>query len=141
LIHKQNHSTVNAKLNSQHQKSFSWPKGAKMSNSTASKKTTSLPSPNARPRRSDAVVSRRIADETILVPIKSTAGELDDIFTLNEVASRVWELADGARTINAIAAVIASEYDVAADNALIDTRELIGMFKQAEVVSFVTGTT
>lgn len=110
-----------------------------MSNSTTSKKTTNLPSPNARPRRSDAVVSRRIAGETILVPIKSTAGELDDIFTLNEVASRVWELADGARTINAIAAVIASEYDVAPDTALIDTRELVGMFKQAEVVSFVTG--
>ena len=95
-----------------------------------------LPGQDARPVQTDAVVSREIAGETILVPIKSTAGELDDIFTLNEIATRVWNLIDGTRTVAAIAEVIASEYDVNPNQALADTRELIALFNNAEVVMF-----
>ena len=88
-----------------------------------------------RPLRSETVVSRDIAGETILVPIKSTASDLDDIFTLTEVASRTWELIDGTRTIAQIAEIIASEYDVEPTSALEDTRELITRFSEARVLA------
>lgn len=95
-----------------------------------------LPAPGARPERAGDFVSRTIADETILVPIKSTFGELDDIFTLNEVAASTWELIDGKRTVAEIATAIASEFDVATEQALADTRELIAMFGSADLATF-----
>lgn len=95
-----------------------------------------LPDAEAMPARAEGIVSRQIAGETILVPTKSTAQELDDIFTLNEVASSVWELIDGRRTVSDISAAIAREYEVSTDQALIDTRELITMFRQADVIDF-----
>lgn len=94
-----------------------------------------FPAPGARPFRSGEIVSRQIAGETIIVPIKSSPGELNDIFTLNELASSVWDLIDGDRSISDISMVIASEYDVAPDQALEDTRELIAQFTEATVIS------
>ena len=38
------------------------------------------------------MVSRKIADEVILVPIRQNVGDLESIYTLNEVATRIWEL-------------------------------------------------
>jgi hypothetical protein len=95
----------------------------------------SLPAPDDRPQRSDAIVSRRIGDETILVPVKSTKSALDEIFTLNEVASRTWDLIDGRHTIAEIAAAIASEFEVSPPTALDDTVELIAQFALAEAIT------
>lgn len=95
----------------------------------------SLPGEDSRPAQSELVVSREVAGETILVPIKSSTKELDDIFTLNEVASRIWDLIDGERTAAGIATIIASEYDVAPEDALTDTRELIARFAGAGVIT------
>jgi len=40
-------------------------------------------------------VTRCIADETIIVPIRDTVGDLDSIYTLNEVGTTIWQLIDG----------------------------------------------
>ena len=37
------------------------------------------------------IVSRKIAGEVILVPIRKNVGDLESIYTLNEVAARIWE--------------------------------------------------
>lgn len=94
--------------------------------------------PESRPVRSDNIVSRQIGGETILVPVKTTKSELSDIFTLNEVATRTWELIDGQKNIKDIAAAIAAEYNVGQDAALRDTLELIGKLSEASAV-FVPG--
>lgn len=93
------------------------------------------PQPGARPRRSGQVVARQIGEETILIPVRSTKSELDDIFTLNEVAARTWNLIDGSNTIAGIAAIIASEYEVQPETALRDTIELIDLLDQADVLA------
>ena len=48
-------------------------------------------------KKSDSIVSRRIADEFILVSIRQNVGDLESIYTLNETAARIWELIDGKR--------------------------------------------
>ena len=50
--------------------------------------------------RSEAVVSRVIAGETLIVPIRKGVGDLASIYSLNEVASAIW---------HAVAAPISSE--------------------------------
>ena len=52
-------------------------------------------------------VTRRIADETIIVPVVGGVGDLDAIFTLNEVGSVIWQLVDTPTTVHAIVEEIA----------------------------------
>jgi len=41
--------------------------------------------------RSDSVVSRVIAGETLIVPVRGGVGDLASIYSLNEVASSIWD--------------------------------------------------
>jgi hypothetical protein len=43
-------------------------------------------------KKSDSMVSRKIGDESILVPIRQNAGDLDSIYTLNDTAAYIWGL-------------------------------------------------
>jgi hypothetical protein len=49
-----------------------------------------------------SIVHRNIAGETILVPIRSHVADLESIYTLDEVAARIWELIDGQRKVGEI---------------------------------------
>lgn len=40
--------------------------------------------------RSDSVVSRVIAGETLIVPVRRGVGDLASIYSLNQVASSIW---------------------------------------------------
>ena len=41
--------------------------------------------------RSDSVVSRVIAGETLIVPVREGVGDLASIYSLNEVGSEIWQ--------------------------------------------------
>jgi hypothetical protein len=71
------------------------------------------------------VVTRRIAGETILVPIAGAVSDLDAVYTLNDVASFIWERIDGRQSAHAIAAAVSVEYDVPLDEAARDVDELL----------------
>ena len=68
-------------------------------------------------RKSESIVSRKIDDEFILVPIRQDVGELSSIYTLNEVAGRIWELIDGKCSVEDIAKKIIEEYEVESQEA------------------------
>ncbi len=76
-------------------------------------------------KRSDDIVSRKIADEVILVPIRNNVGDLESIYTLNEVGARTWELIDGQRTSAQVKDVIVSEFEVDDSQAKIDVEDFI----------------
>ena len=62
--------------------------------------------------KDDNLMARNIAGETLIVPIRNSIGDLNSIYTLNEVGARVWQLIDGQRSVNQIAAAISTEYTV-----------------------------
>ena len=62
--------------------------------------------------RDEAIVARRIGDEFILVPIRQQAGDLNSIYTLNEVGACVWELLDGQTPLREIRDAIVQEFEV-----------------------------
>ncbi|MFH1093586.1 MAG: PqqD family protein [Candidatus Omnitrophota bacterium] len=74
-------------------------------------------------QKSEDIVSRKIADEVILVPIKSNVGDLDNIYTLNNVGARIWELIDGKRRLVDIKNVLAEEFEVDESQARKDLEE------------------
>ncbi len=61
------------------------------------------PSENQRYRHTDAFVARAIAGETVLVPIRRQIGDLESIYTLNDVATFIWERLAQPATVAEIA--------------------------------------
>ena len=61
--------------------------------------------------RSDSVVSRVIAGETLIVPIRKGRGDLASIYSLNEVASSVWQAISLRRSESEIVGLIAEQFD------------------------------
>ncbi len=75
--------------------------------------------------KSESVVYRKISGESILVPICRRVEDVDCIYTLNEVASRIWELVDSTRNLNDIGNFIVEEFDVSRQTVEADLSELI----------------
>jgi hypothetical protein len=76
-------------------------------------------------QRDPDVVSRQIAGETILVPIRRNAADLESIYLLNETAASAWALMDGQRTLAEIRDAMVAQYDVSREEAGLDLAELV----------------
>jgi hypothetical protein len=76
-------------------------------------------------KKSDSVVSRKIANEFILIPIRQNVADLESIYTLNEVGGRIWELMDGKMTMREIKEKIVEEFEVTAQEAEKDIAEYL----------------
>ena len=83
-------------------------------------------------QKSPDIVSRKIADEYILVPIRHNVGDLESIYTLNEVAARIWELIDGKRNMGEIRDMIVEEFEVSPEEAEKDLSELLQKLEKIE---------
>jgi hypothetical protein len=84
-----------------------------------------------------AFVTRRIAGETLLVPVAGRVGDLDSIYTLNEVASRIWELLGDPISIDGIVAVIQQEYQVDRLELAADVGELVRALESSGLIQQV----
>ncbi len=71
-------------------------------------------------KRNPKVVSRRIADECVLVPISSNTGDVDSIYSLSEVAADIWDMLAPGTTLNTILEELLISYDVSEEEALED---------------------
>jgi hypothetical protein len=76
-------------------------------------------------KKSAPFVSRRIADEFVLVPIRQNVADLESIYTLNEVAARIWELIDGKMKVKDIKDKIVEEFEVTPEEAEKDISEYL----------------
>ena len=61
--------------------------------------------------RSDSVVSRVIAGETLIVPVRKGLGDLASIYSLNEVGSMIWEALQHRRDQDEIVELIKQEFE------------------------------
>ena len=77
------------------------------------------------PRHSENIVFRKIENETILVPIRNNIGDLSNIYVLNDMAARIWELIDGKRSTKGISDSVCSEYEVSPEEAQKDIDGLL----------------
>ena len=71
------------------------------------------------------IVGRLIGGEMILVPIRKNVGDMENIYTLNETAARIWELVDGQRSLNEIYQQIVGEFEIDETQAESDLLDLV----------------
>ena len=70
--------------------------------------------------RSKQVAARMLGDEMVIMSAKDST-----LFTLNPVATVIWNAADGSRTLEQISAQICEEFEVSPEMALKDARVLV----------------
>ena len=58
-------------------------------------------------------VTREIAGETIIVPIRGHVGDFGSIYTLNELGTMIWELIDSKNSVGQIIEAVRNAYEVA----------------------------
>jgi len=80
------------------------------------------------------VVSRRIAGERLLMPVRHGAAQIDYLFTSNEVGSAIFDLLDGRRAALEIARLVSAEFEVAEEQARADVLEFLSILYDAGLV-------
>ena len=91
------------------------------------------------PVRDDNWVSRKVDGETVLIPIRAGAADLQFLFVLNATASWVWQQLDGSRTLDEIAHGLTEQFDVTLERAQIDVRQLVETFIEARLARPLAG--
>jgi hypothetical protein len=99
------------------------------------------PSPSAGETRyvqSQAVVSRVIGGETLVVPVRGGVGDLASIYTFNETGTFLWEALSEAASARELACRIEREYEINPQVAQADVKSFlsemcaVGLIDQAE---------
>ena len=70
--------------------------------------------------RSKQVAARMLGDEMVIMSSKDST-----LFTLNPVATVIWNAADGSKTLQQISELVCEEFAVSPEMALADARELV----------------
>ena len=80
------------------------------------------------------LVTRDVAGEEIIVPIKGHVGDLEGVFTLNEVGALIWRLINGKTTIRQLTQAVRNEYDVEASEAEKDVVDFLRSLEDAGLI-------
>jgi hypothetical protein len=89
---------------------------------------------DTRVRRVEAVAQRAFHGETLLVPIRTSARQRVSVLTLNEVGSCVWAALGTAQTARSVAARVAAEFEVTAEQAAADVLPFLGRLRELGLV-------
>src|SRR5712664_855450 len=83
-------------------------------------------------------VTRHIADETLIVPVTGHVMDLESIYVLNPVGSRIWELLRSPTTAERIADIVAGEFAVTPQHAADDVAEFLDSLNTRGLIQEVT---
>jgi hypothetical protein len=86
-------------------------------------------------RSSERCVTRKIAGETLVIPIAGGVADLEAIFTLNEVGSRIWALLGSEVPVRQIIDRIIIEYDVSREQAASDVEQFLDALRSARLLA------
>ena len=90
-------------------------------------------------RKSDDIVHRKIAEETILVPLRGELVDMQKIFSLNPVAEYIWEHLDGKQDLMSICKQIETLFDSKPEQVQIDMVDFINELVEANLIAEVEG--
>jgi len=84
--------------------------------------------------RSQSVVARVVAGETLIVPVRARVGDLASIYSFNSTASVIWKLLESPKTVAELAQALAQEYDVEMAQAERDVTDFVNEMKAVGLV-------
>jgi hypothetical protein len=75
--------------------------------------------------RSRSVVSRVVAGETLIVPVRGKVGDLASIYSFNGTGSLIWQLLDSPRALTDLIDALEREFDVEQEQAQKDVKQFL----------------
>lgn len=93
---------------------------------------------NARWRRAPTVITRRVAGETVLVPVAARTSDPEfksaRLYVLNETGEYLWSLLDSARSSAELAQNLTLEFETAASRAQSDVEAFLAALRDIGAV-------
>lgn len=80
------------------------------------------------------LIMRKIAEDTILVPVGKTVYEANGLFVLNELGSFIWNLLPNVNSEEEICKAVMDEYDVSEAEASKDIVEFLGKLREMDII-------
>lgn len=74
---------------------------------------------------SERVVTRRVGNEMVIVPLVNSVADMTKVLTLNETGAAIIEALDGQHTINQVEEQLISVFDVQSDILAADLQNFI----------------
>ncbi|HSY91967.1 MAG TPA: PqqD family protein [Candidatus Binatus sp.] len=84
--------------------------------------------------RSESVVARMVAGETLIVPIRAKVGDLASIYSFNGTGSLIWKLLESPKTVVQLATAVAQAYEVELAQAERDVTNFVNEMKSVGLV-------
>ncbi len=88
-------------------------------------------------RQAENIVTRKVMDETLLVPISGQLASMDNLYTLNETGAFIWQALDGVRSLAEISGMLERQYDAPADVIAADVLEIADGLAEAGLIAAV----
>lgn len=80
-------------------------------------------------------VTREIAGETLVVPIRGHLADVRRVFSLNPVGAFVWSRLDGTHDVEGLCAAVAEAFDVEPEQAEPSVRAFLAQLEEAELTA------
>ena len=85
-------------------------------------------------QRDENIVTRNVAGEMVLVPVRSNVGDLDAVFTVSRVGREIWNQLDKPRTLDELVEAVTREFDVSTEAARRDVENFLESLGSAGLV-------
>lgn len=92
---------------------------------------------SVRHARNPSLVSREVAGETIVVPICKGVGDLDSVFTFNQVGRSLWSLLETGHSVEELTNWVVKHYEVDAKQASDDVQRYLAELQEAGLIRTV----
>ena len=79
-------------------------------------------------------VTRSIAGETLIVPVRGQVGDLDAIYSLNEVGAFIWEQLDGRKSVTQVVEAVRGEFEITVPDAEVEITEFVAALSAAGMI-------
>jgi hypothetical protein len=89
--------------------------------------------------RSRSVVSRVVAGETLIVPVRGKVGDLASIYSFNGTGSLIWKLLEAPRSLADLIDAVEREYAVEPEQAQKDVTQFLNDMLSVGLVNICPG--
>jgi len=88
-------------------------------------------------KKRDHIVTRRIVDEVLLVPVRGRLADMREVYVLHGTGEFIWKQLDGQTSMADILDGVVGDYEVDKERAVGDLDELIVDLLKADLIEKV----
>lgn len=85
-------------------------------------------------KHTDGFVEQHVDGETVLVPLVNSVAQMNEVLTLNELATFIYHRFENKTSLQLICKDIVEEYDVSEEDALNDLTDFLSLALRKKII-------